>query len=290
MLRVARSALVPHRLSSIALKTNPNSQAMTVILVALVIIPPAFAISNELIGSKLSTCLLGKRGTPSRFARFVSFIYRLFVARLDRIFGVQSVRDLDLRATKRSTRRLKRMSDRSSELESEVSDVELDVSEPAVAVAEDVAEGGQAEGGQAEGASMKRRRSLPARKASLKLKAAAQPKPVARLNLPPPPTLPSADEPTEAVPIGSLSARFYGMRQQAPAAATAGEIPIDETVAAPERPSREPAGATVARDASTHSWGISSFFTPQATPDGSRPGSPTNIRRANAENDASLQA
>ena len=242
------------------------------ILVALIIIPPTFAISNELVGSRLYKCLFGKRGKPSRFARLTAFLMGLFVYRLDRIFGVQSVRDLDVRAATRQRRATKRMSDRSAELESEVSDIKLNLSEPVV-VSEDVTESN-------ESAQMKPpRHSRSSSRSSLK--AVARLKSKGRLNLPPPLPPAGASEPTDVVPIGSLSARFYGTRQQAPAAATAGTAPLNETVAETaagregstsakleENLSREPPEA--AREPGFQLT-LSSFFTPQGTPESSMP-------------------
>lgn len=239
------------------------------ILVALIIIPPTFAISNELVGSRLYKCLFGKRGKPSRFARLTAFLMGLFVYRLDRIFGVQSVRDLDVRAATRQRRRTKRMSDRSAELESEVSDIKLNLSEPVV-VSEDVTESAQ----------MKPpRHSRSSSRSSLKTVARLKSK--GRLNLPPPLPPAGASEPTDVVPIGSLSARFYGTRQQAPAAATAGTAPLNETVAETaagregstsakleENLSREP---PVAAREPGFQLTLSSFFTPQGTPESSMP-------------------
>ena len=99
-----------------------------------------------------------------------------------------------------------------------------------------------------------------------------------RLNLPPPPPPASAGEPTDVVPIGSLSARFYGTRQQAPAAGTA---PLDETVA---ETAARPEGSTSTEPEENLSHGppeaakepgfqlaLSSFFTPQGTPESSVP-------------------
>ena len=42
---------------------------MTVILVGLVFIPPAFAIVSEFFGSYLTTCALGDSEKPSAWAR-----------------------------------------------------------------------------------------------------------------------------------------------------------------------------------------------------------------------------
>ena len=66
---VAQVQIFVSLLSSIALKTNPNSPAMTVILVGLVFIPPAFAIVSEFFDSYLTSWVVGDSKDPSSWAR-----------------------------------------------------------------------------------------------------------------------------------------------------------------------------------------------------------------------------
>ena len=90
---------------------------------------------------------------------------------------------------------------------------------------------------------------------------------------------------TTADHSGPADAGSVPVERDEPPAANVSAVNVELNVAA-----RAPQEAA-ASDESAKSWaGINSFFTPQATPDTSRRGSQTNIRRANTEKNASLQA
>ena len=93
---VAQIQIFVSLLSTIAFKSNPNAPAMTVILVALLFIAPAFAVGSETFGSRLVTCVIGRRGRPSYISRISSWLVAKVVARLDRLLDVKSVQQLDV--------------------------------------------------------------------------------------------------------------------------------------------------------------------------------------------------
>ena len=112
---VAQVQIFLSLLSSIAFKTNPNAQAMTIILVGLVFIPPVFAVTSETCGARLIRCVTGSRERPSCLTRYYSRLASKATATLDKVFDVKTVHHLDQCVEhRRSERRLSCLEDSGS--------------------------------------------------------------------------------------------------------------------------------------------------------------------------------